>query len=58
MIKRRIYKICPYWKRHVMATWNFQEIKDFHWWCKKCPMKQMNGVGRAYRRTIDKKNEK
>ncbi len=50
----RLFNFCPYWKRHVSTSWNFEEIKDLHWWCMDCPLKTMGNVGRAYQRTVEK----
>ncbi len=52
----RIFFICPHWNRHTEILWNFHEIKDLHFWCGKCPLKRMNGIGNAYRRTLEKED--
>ena len=40
-----------------MTTWNFEKIKDFHFWCMDCPLKTMGDIGQAYRRTIEQSVE-
>jgi len=52
-----LFKLCSFWRRHVMTTWNFEKIKDFHFWCMDCPLKTMGDIGQAYRRTIEQSVE-
>ena len=57
MILTRLHTLCPMWRWHRDRTWNFLPIYRFHWFCKRCPLKQFNGVGRAYRITIGEEQE-
>jgi len=50
---KTIYKLCPAWRRHINIIWNLNVVKT-HWYCKHCPLININGIGRAYRRTIEK----
>jgi hypothetical protein len=48
------HKLCPSWRYHVKRTWNFQAPFRVHWFCRWCPLRQFNGVGRAWRRTVER----
>lgn len=53
-----LFRLCPFWRRHALTTWNFEKITDFHCWCMDCPLKAIGNVGHAYRKTLEKLIEK
>lgn len=53
----KLYKLCPAWRYHVARTWNMEPPFKTHWFCAKCPVKQLNGIGKAYRVALKAKEE-
>jgi len=50
-----VHKLCPMWRKHTILLFNLKLFKTY-WFCKYCPLRQMRGVGRAYRITIGEEN--